>query len=198
MVGTLLYSGEHPGTLFLATLFNYLYRVLALAFLSLSHGPSALVTLLTRPPGTADPHMPLKEGNQAGPPAPPWAYFLIIVFLGYMGFILAHSVNTSELDVNFQQSMEEFGAAAWLALIWFAQDVTGRRLVMDPKETLTHNLGYNAGDTGILGLAVLTGAFLLVAGEMFGMARTPWWIVGALLFYRWLQAVGEEEKKVKQ
>jgi len=198
MVGTLLCSGEHPGALFFACLFNYLYRILVLWSLSLGPSSSPLIGLLTRPPGPHDAHLPMKENDRGGAPAQVWAYFALLAFLGYVGFILAHSVSTTELDVDLRGGLAELGAASWLALLWLVQDVTGRRLVMDPKEALAHNLGYNGGETGVLALTVLTGAFLLMIGEgLFNMARTPWWMVGALLFYRWLQAVGEEGKRMK-
>lgn len=199
MVASVLWSGEHPGTLYFAYLFNYLYRVLVLCLLSLGTGESLLVRLLSRRPVVLDVHMPIQDQKRGGAAAQPWAYLLLILFLGYVGFILAHSISTTELDIDFRGVVEEFAAASWLALIWLLQDLTGKRLVMEPGKPISHNLGYNAGETALMALAVLTGAFLLAVVEgIFGGDRNPWLIVGTLLFYKWLWGVWEDDLQKKR
>jgi hypothetical protein len=175
-------AGEHPGSIFLAYLLNYSYRVLVLGGLvqvaRAGKFGSGLLSLLTSPPGPSDRNQPLRQGDQAGPPASLWVYLLLILFLGYMGFILIHAEDTRNLDVDLRQGMDELAGASWLALIWLVQDLAGRRLVADPKMDLTYNLGFNAEETGVLAMAILTGGLLTVAGEIFGLGRSPWWTVG--------------------
>jgi len=185
-------SGAHPASLFLAFIFNYLYRLITLrAVLRASAGgtPPAWARFITRPPGAGDKNEPIREGSPAGPPAPIYAYFLTILISAYIGFILTHSVNSSRLDVSWGQAGAELMAAAGLALIWWVQDMGGGSIVADTRRDLTYNLGFNSHEASISILTVLTGAAVLVAGEAMGFQRNPWMTIVPLLFYKWLWGV---------
>lgn len=190
-------SGAHPGSLFLAFIFNYFYRLLTLrAVLNASAGGQApaWANLVVRPPAAGDKNEPIREGSPSGPAAPIYAYFLTILVTGYMGFILTHSVNSSRLDVTWGQTGAEMLSAAWLALIWWVQDLAGGSLVADTRQDLTYNLGFNSHEASICMFTVLTGAAVLVAGEVMGFSRNPWMTVGPLLFYKWVWGIWADKR----
>lgn len=190
-------SGAHPGSLFMAFLFNYLYRILTLRYVLRAvagREPQAWARFITRAPGVADKNEPIREGSETGPPAPIYAYILTVVMTGVFGFILTHSASSDRLDVTFIQGMGELLVAAALAIIWWLQDLGNGALVADLRRGLTYNLGFNSHDASISAMTVLTGCAILVAAEGMGFSRNPWMTIGPLLFYKWVWGVWADKK----
>jgi hypothetical protein len=154
----------------------------------------AWARFITRPPGVGDHNEPLREGSESGPAASLYAYFMVMAFTGYIGFILTHSVNSSRLDVTFWQALAEMGAAAALALIWWVQDLANGAIVADLRRDLKYNLGFNSHEASISVFTVLTGAGILVVAEMLGYNRNPWQTIGPLLFFKWSWGVWADKR----
>jgi hypothetical protein len=145
----------------------------------------ALVSAVSTPPDPGERSSPLTHEETGRPVAFP-GYLIIVSFLAVVAFVLANVNARKQLDLDGAMLVRDLRWAGGLAMIYWAQGLASRTIVIDPGESRELNLGYNAGDLRLLAFAVLAAGATAVVRQTAGMAGSGWVVLGPLLGVRFL------------
>ncbi|SRR6266851_5449516 len=186
----ILRSGERPPVLVYAWVLDYALRLITLRLMlqALSAGNAglgALVSAVSTPPDPGERSSPLTDEATGRPVAFP-GYLIVVSFLATIAFVLANVNAQKQVDLDAATLVHDLRWAGWLAMMYWAQGLASRTIVIDPGAPRELNLGYNAGDLRLLAVAVLAAGAAAAVRQTAGMASSGWVVLGPLLGVRFL------------
>ena len=199
VLSTLLVFHENPAIIVYTFVFSALARLMTLWFLlekQRQDTPSETKSFLSRfysLPAPGQVSQPYTR-EETGQPVGPLGYFLVLFFVAVLSFIL---MNVGE-DKQLHLAPSIFGEIGWSCLfagIYWAKDLFGRAIVLDPGQSEEINFGYNSSGLTILVVAVLIGGFAVVLVRAFSPDPTPWVVCGPLLGLKHLVDLYQDLKR---
>lgn len=153
-------SGENPRVLLYAHGFSVLFRLIAIWLIATAVAKQGfkgkLGELFTREPGKRERSRPWQDGR-SGKPAGIIVYLVVIVTMLFtVGVVLRMGSGAGFLSLHVL--IPEVSWALLIALIYLADDLFNKQLVVSSDKPTSINLGYNVG-----GLNFLTGAVFISA-----------------------------------
>lgn len=184
-------SGVPVQILLYAFLIDYLLRLGTIQILHAAISAQrdtllvALAPHVSKLPGAGQESRPVREGEH-GPPARLGTYFLVMIACAYFAFVLMNVNADRQIDMRTAGAAANLKWALLIGVIYWANALLTRTMVIHPTESLTHNFGYNTKEVTILALAVLTGALVVAVRQGMDLDASPWTVMGPLLFFRFL------------
>lgn len=182
-------SGVRADILLYAFLIDYLLRLITIQTLhsAISAGRDtfvlALAPLVSRPPRLGQSSRPVTVGEH-GPPARLPVYLLAMAAFTYFAFVLMNVDADKQIDLAKIAGLEDLKWAALIGVIYWANALLTRTVVIHPDEPITRNFGYNSRELTVLALAVLTGAVVVAVRQEMNLDASAWTVMGPLLGYR--------------
>ena len=128
---------------------------------------------------------PVREG-EAGPPAGISKYLIVTGALACFAFILMNVDAEKQIRLTFDASVRDLRWSVVIGIIYWANALLTRTMVIHPAEAVTKNFGYNSKELTILALAVLTGGAVVAVRQNMDLDASGWTVMGPLLLFRFL------------
>ena len=148
----------------------------------------ALAPYVSRLPDRRQQSRPVRDGEH-GPPARLGTYLIVLIACAYFAFVLMHVNDDRRIDLKVAADADDLKWAFLIGVIYWANSLLTRTIVIHPAEPATHNFGYNSKEVTILALAVLTGAFVVAVRQGMDLDASAWTVMGPLLVFRFLYDV---------
>jgi hypothetical protein len=149
---------------------------------------AALAPYVSRLPARGQQSHPVREG-EGGPPARLGAYVVVLIVCSFFAFALMSVNADQQIDLRRVAGPEDMQWALLIGVIYWANALLARTLVIHPDEPVTRNFGYNSKEVVILALAVLAGSVVVAIRQNMNLDASPWTVMGPLLFFRFLYDV---------
>lgn len=148
----------------------------------------ALAPHVSRLPRAGQQSRPVRD-SEPGSPARLGTYFVVLGACAYFAFVLMNVNADRQIDMRMAGAAANLKWAALIGVIYWANALLTRTMVIHPNEPLTHNLGYNTKEVTVLALAVLSGALVVAVRQGMNLDASAWTVMGPLLFFRFLYDV---------
>jgi hypothetical protein len=145
----------------------------------------ALTPYISQLPGRGQHSHPVREGEH-GPPARLGIYLLVLLVCAYFAFVLMNVNADRQIDFTTIGSVLDLKWALLIGVVYWANALLARTIVIHPAEPVTWNFGYNSKEVTILALAVLTGSVVVAVRQGINLDASPWTVMGPLLFFRFV------------
>ena len=114
---------------------------------------------------------------------------IVLVACAYFAFVLMNVDADRQIDFRAVAGPEDLKWAVLIGIIYWANSLWTRTIVIHPEQPVTRNFGYNSKEVTILALAVLSGAFVVAVRQGMDLDASPWTVMGPLLFFRFVYDV---------
>jgi hypothetical protein len=145
----------------------------------------AIAPFISKLPARGQQSHPVRDG-EGGPPAGISKYLIVLAGMACFAFVLMNVDADKQVRLTFAATARDFWWALVIGLIYWANALLTRTLVIQPAEAVTRNFGYNSKEVTILALAVLAGGVVVAVRQNMGLDATGWAVMGPLLFFRFL------------
>ena len=145
----------------------------------------AIAPYISKLPARGQQSHPVRDG-EAGPPAAIGKYLIVLAAMAGFAFVLMTVDADKQIRLTFAATARDLWWALVIGIIYWANALLTRTLVIQPAEAVTRNLGYNSKEVTILSLAVLTGGVVVAVRQNMDLDATGWAVMGPLLFFRFV------------
>ena len=145
----------------------------------------AIAPHITRLPARGQVSHPVRDG-EGGPPASISKYLVVLAALACFAFVLMNVNADKQMRVTFAATVRDLWWAVLIGIVYWANALLTRTLVIHPAEPITSNFGYNSKEVTILSMAILTGGAVVAVRQNMGFAASGWTVMGPLLLFRFL------------
>ena len=150
-----------------------------------------IAPLVSRRPRAHQTSNPMRMGD-GGPPARFSVYLAVLIFLGYLAFVLANVGPDRRLHLARADALYDLSWAIVIGALYWVNGLLTRSSVIDPQLPLSQNLGYNTREVTVLALSVLTAAAIVVYRQNADLPASPWTVMGPLLGWRFIYDVSTD------
>jgi hypothetical protein len=146
---------------------------------------AAVAPFISRRPAPHETSQPVRDGEN-GPPARIGTYLIVMAVLSAFAFMLANVGADRELHVDPLDTVDAVSWAIAIGAVYWVNSLLNRVIVIDVRQTLAQNLGYNTREVTVLAMAVLTAGLIVAIRQNMDLGSTGWTVMGPLLGYRFL------------
>lgn len=183
-VFSILRSGERPQVLLYAFIIDYTLRLLTIGALA-SPALRFAQSYVTRSPRRGQQSQPVRRGEEATAPAGHLGTYLVVMAaLAGFAFVLVHVNADRELSLDRATFERDLPWGIAIGLVYWAEGLATRTIVMDPAARVEVNFGYNTRDVTILAFAVLTAGLVVAIRQEMDLPASGWAVLGPLLAFR--------------
>ena len=181
---SIMQSGQRPQVLLYAFIVDYTLRLTTIGALAATPLQFAR-PYVTRPPARGQQSQPVRRGEEANaPPGTFGTYLLVMAALAFFTFILIHVNSDREISLDAATFARDVTWGILIGLVYWAEGLATRTIVMDPNARLEINFGYNTRDVTILAFAVLTAGLVVAVRQEMDLPASGWAVLGPLLAFR--------------
>jgi hypothetical protein len=98
--------------------------------------------------------------------------------------VLIHVNSDKQLSLDMTTFERDVLWGLAIGLVYWAEGLATRTIVMDPNAPVETNFGYNTRDVTILAFAVLTAGLVVAVRQEMDLPASGWAVLGPLLAFR--------------